>query len=79
MYEGILFDCTNTVLKIQGDTCDGSVAQSFVATFEESAFASFLDSNPMETPATSSGSSHAAKETIAVTAAATAWMASFGT
>jgi hypothetical protein len=56
-----VFDCTNTVLNISGNTCNGSAVESF-----------------LEATATSSGSSHAAKAIIVVSAVAAAWIASLG-
>jgi hypothetical protein len=117
------FDCTNTILGIQGDTCYGDIidtlllaASETASPFETSApglpeetavpdsetevpdsetnvpdsFDSDMpttppleqpSASPIETvaPDRSSGSSHAAKVAIVVSAAAAAWMASFGT
>jgi hypothetical protein len=75
-----VFDCTNTVMNMKGNMCDTDPINSFVD-------AGMPRTDPLETdppsasptpPATSSGSSLTAKVTIVVSAAAGAWMASFG-
>jgi hypothetical protein len=83
---GDVFDCTNTVMNIQGNECtSGSVVGSFLDAGVMPTTTPLETGPPsaspveMPSPATSSGSSHTATVTIVVSAAAAAWMASFGT
>jgi hypothetical protein len=63
--DGTVFDCTNTILKSEGNQCKADPVDYFVGA---------------NLAATSSGRSHTAKVPIVVSAAAaaSAWMASFG-
>jgi hypothetical protein len=93
-----VFDCTNTITNIQGDSCDDPRAfESFFSKIETFAPSASSDDMPspgtdptepgrpsaspevMPSPAKSSGGSHAAKVTVVVSAAAAAWVATFGT
>jgi hypothetical protein len=99
---GTVFDCTNTVMNIEGNTCDAPVIYLFagVEFLPETDMPATPEmdmpatpntdmpatpdtgppsATPMPTKATSSGRSHTAKVPIIVSAAAAAWMASFGT
>jgi hypothetical protein len=74
------FDCTNTVLNIEGNECtSGGAKESFVDAGMPTT--TRTETGPPSAPPpveTSSGSSPAAKVTNVVAAAAAAWMASFG-
>jgi hypothetical protein len=72
-----VFDCTNTIMNMEGNTCDAEVIAFFVDETETGQPSPSPDETP--SPATSSGSCHAARVPIVVSAAVAVWMASFGT
>jgi hypothetical protein len=81
---GTVFDCTNTVMNIQGNTCNATVINLFLnmsmqPTAPPETGPPNASPNEMPSPATNSGSCHAATVPIVVSAVAAAWMAFFGT
>jgi hypothetical protein len=74
-------DCTNTVFNITGSLCENSLLTILEASMETttpSKTGAPSAAPSMPTTATTSGSSQEAKVTLVVSAAAAAWMASFG-
>ena len=92
---GSTFDCTNTVVNIEGNTCETGLFGAFFYAPLETPSPSSMEIMPtpstapletpsispvaMPTPTTSSGSSHKTEVAIVASAAGTAWLASFGT
>jgi hypothetical protein len=79
---GGTFDCTNTDLNAQGNTCEPGLVGSFfgLGIVPSTAPLETPSASPVGTPVptTSSGSSRTAKVAIVVSVAGAVWLASFG-